>query len=200
MYFMAVATDYDETIAHHGTVAADTLAALLQVKASGRKLLLVTGRELAELEQIFDQLDLFDRIVAENGALLYTPQTKTQRLLAEPPPAQFIERLKAYGVTPLSCGQVIVATREPQEMKVLEAIRNEGLELEIIFNRGAVMVLPSGINKASGLSAALKELGLSMHNVVGIGDGENDHLFLRSVGLGVAVANAPDAVKPLIAT
>ena len=37
------------------------------------------------------------------------------------------------------------------------------------------MVLPSGVNKATGLSAALVELGLSRHNVVAVGDAENDH-------------------------
>lgn len=58
-----------------------------------------------------------------------------------------------------------------------------GLDFEIIFNKGSVMVLPSGVNKATGLIAVLKELGLSLHNVIGIGDAENDHGFLRIVGL-----------------
>ena len=61
---------------------------------------------------------------------------------------------------------------------MLEAIRDLGLELQVIFNKGAVMVLPSGVNKATGLDAALDELGLSPHNVVGVGDAENDHAFL----------------------
>jgi len=52
------------------------------------------------------------------------------------------------------------------------------------------MVLPSGVNKATGLSAALDELGLSPHNVVGIGDAENDHAFLSLCECAVAVANA----------
>ena len=73
----------------------------------------------------------------------------------------------------------IVATWEPHETVVLEAIHELGLELQIIFNKGAVMVLPSGVNKATGLAAALEELRLSAHNVVGIGDAENDHAFLR---------------------
>ena len=57
------------------------------------------------------------------------------------------------------------------------------------------MVLPSGVNKASGLAAALAECGLSPHNVVGIGDAENDHAFLAMCGCSVAVANALDSVK-----
>ena len=78
---------------------------------------------------------------------------------------------------------------------MLEAIHELGLEWQIIFNKGAVMVLPPGVNKASGLAAALEALQLSPVNVVGIGDAENDHAFLSLCGCSVAVANALDAVK-----
>lgn len=195
MYFMALALDYDGTLAYEGKVTTKTIDALIKIKASGRKLIMVTGRQLDDLKQIFDRLDLFDCVVAENGALIYTPQIEAQRLLVEPPPDLFVEKLKACGVTPLMKGHVIVATQEPQEVAVLEVIRDMGLELEIIFNKGSVMVLPSGVNKATGLASALQELGLSIHNVLGIGDAENDHTFLRLVGLGVAVANSYETVK-----
>jgi len=62
-------------------------------------------------------------------------------------------------------------------------------------NKGAVMVLPSGVNKQSGLAAALAGMGISEHNVVGVGDAENDHAFLQCCELSVAVANAHPAVK-----
>lgn len=195
MYFMALAVDYDGTLAYEGKVTPETIHALVKIKESGRKLIMVTGRRLEELIQIFDSLDLFDRVVAENGALIYIPQTKAQRLLVDPPSEQFVEKLKTCGIAPLMSGKVIVATEEPHETTVLQVIRDMGLDLEIIFNKGSVMVLPSGVNKATGLAAALKELGLSIHNVIGVGDAENDHAFLRTVGLGVAVANAYESVK-----
>jgi hypothetical protein len=78
---------------------------------------------------------------------------------------------------------------------VLDVIRELGLELEIIFNKGAVMVLPSGINKATGLVVALGRLGLSAHNAVAVGDAENDHAFLSSCEASVAVANALPTLK-----
>lgn len=192
---MALALDYDGTIACEGIVTTETINALIAIKASGRKLIMVTGRQLDDLKQVFNRFDLFDLIVAENGALLYTPQTENQRILAEPPPEQFLEELYDCGISPLRKGKVIIETQEPQEIKVLEVIRDMGLALEIVFNKGAVMILPSGVNKATGLTATLKELGLSMHNVIGIGDAENDHTFLRKVGIGMAVSNAIEAVK-----
>ncbi len=194
-YFKALATDYDGTIAHDGIVDDATLDALERLKHSGRRLVMVTGRELPDLERVCPRLDLFDRVVAENGALLYTPATKEARLLGPPPPDEFVARLKDLAIEPLSVGRVIVATWEPNETTVLEAIRELGLDLQIIFNKGAVMVLPNGINKASGLGAALEDLGLSAHNVVATGDAENDLAFMRTCGCAVAVGNALPAVK-----
>jgi hydroxymethylpyrimidine pyrophosphatase-like HAD family hydrolase len=98
-------------------------------------------------------------------------------------------------VKPLSLGRVIVATRQPNEKVVLEVIRDQGLELQVIFNKGAVMILPGGVNKATGLQAALREMGVAAENTVGVGDAENDHAFLKLCGFSAAVSNALPAVK-----
>jgi hypothetical protein len=195
LYFLALATDYDGTLAHDGVVDPDTRAALRQLKNSGRRLILVTGRELTDLKRAFPEWACCDLIVAENGALLYEPGTGRETVLAPQPPERFVARLRERGVQPLSVGRSIVASCEPMQDMVLETVRELGLELQIVFNKGAVMVLPSGVNKASGLAAALVESGLSPHNVVGIGDAENDHAFLAMCGCSVAVANALDSVK-----
>ncbi|MDT3677843.1 MAG: HAD family hydrolase [Burkholderiaceae bacterium] len=195
MYLIALATDYDGTLAHDGRVDADTIGALERLRDSGRKLLMVTGRELADLKRVFDRLDLFDLVVAENGALLYWPQAQEERPVAEEPPAELVAALRARGVSPLSVGRGIIATWEPNEGAVIECIRDLGLEWQIIFNKGAVMVLPPGVNKATGLAAGLSELGLSPLNVAAIGDAENDHAFLTACGCSIAVANALEAVK-----
>jgi hydroxymethylpyrimidine pyrophosphatase-like HAD family hydrolase len=78
---------------------------------------------------------------------------------------------------------------------VLAAIRDLGLDLQVIFNKESVMVLPSGVNKGTALHAALDELGISKHNVVAVGDAENDLPMLRMSACGAAVANALLSVK-----
>jgi hypothetical protein len=193
--YHALACDYDGTLASHGRVDDATLAALERFRNSRRKLVLVTGRQLPDLAENFTRLDLFDRVIAENGAVLYRPADRSERLLAEAPAAAFVAALEQRGVSPLSVGRAIVATWEPHQAAVLDAIREVGLELQVIFNKGAVMVLPSGVNKASGLDAALAELGLSRHNTVGVGDAENDHAFLARCECAVAVANALAPLK-----
>jgi HAD superfamily hydrolase (TIGR01484 family) len=195
MRFHALACDYDGTIATAGTVDGPTIAALESVRASGRRLLLLTGRRLSDLRRVFDRLELFDRVVTENGAALYRPDTREETPLAEPASKELVAYLRDREVQPLSVGRSIVATWEPNDGVVLEAIRTLGLEHQIIFNKGAVMVLPPGVSKASGLTAALRELRLSPHNVVAVGDAENDHAFLRLCELSAAVGNALTAVK-----
>lgn len=195
MRYLALACDYDGTIATHGRVPDSTVAALAKLRASGRKLLLVTGRELEELLGIFPAIDLFERVVAENGALIYQPATREVRVIAERPPATFVEMLRERNVAPMSVGHVIVATWKPHETAVLQSIRDLGLDLQVIFNKDAVMVLPAGVNKVSGLKAALKELDLSRHEVVSVGDAENDLAFLSYSECGAAVDNALPAVK-----
>jgi phosphoglycolate phosphatase (TIGR01487 family) len=195
MRYLALACDYDGTLASDGRVDEKTLAALERLLDSGRKLILVTGRELDDLLQVFPRINLFERVVAENGALLYQPASREEKLLGDRPPEEFIKTLRERGVAPLCVGRVIVATWHPHETTVAEAIRDLGLELQVILNKDAVMVLPSVINKASGLNAALSELGLSPHNIVAVGDAENDLAFFKLCGCSVAVANALPMVK-----
>ncbi|HET9372560.1 MAG TPA: HAD-IIB family hydrolase [Vicinamibacterales bacterium] len=195
MRYAVLAVDYDGTIASHGVVHDDTVAALETLKKTGCKLVLVTGREIEDLIAIFARLDLFDRVVGENGAVMYTPADRSFAVLGEPPPPAFVGALRARGVQPLSVGHVIVATWEPNQAAVLDAIRDLGLELQVIFNKGAVMVLPAGTNKATGLDHALASLQLSPHNAVGIGDAENDHAFLNLCEYAVATANAVPTLK-----
>ncbi len=195
MHYFVLASDYDGTLATDGQVHDETIAALERLKDSGRKLILVTGRELEDLLRVFPKVDLFDCIVAENGALLYWPSSREEKLLGERPPEEFVKILRDRNVNPLSVGRVIVATWHPNETTVIQTIGELGLELQVIFNKGAVMILPCGINKAAGLKAALEQLKISPHNVVGIGDAENDRSFLNLCDCSVAVANALPMVK-----
>jgi HAD superfamily hydrolase (TIGR01484 family) len=193
--YRAFATDFDGTLAHEGVVRPEAMDALQRLKAAGLVLLMVTGREIEDLSRVFPPMDLFDLIVAENGALLYWPGSKHSQRLTEAPPQKFVETLQARGVSPLSVGHSIVATCEPHHQTVLECIHDLGLELHVIFNKGAVMILPTGVNKASGLQAALEHLHIDRAAVVGIGDAENDHAFLDFCGWPVAVQNALPALK-----
>jgi hydroxymethylpyrimidine pyrophosphatase-like HAD family hydrolase len=193
MWFHVLVCDYDGTLAHGGAMAPATMDALRSVRESGRRILLITGRRFDDLLDVCPEIDFFDLVVAENGAVLYDPKAKKAEDLVGAPPETLLAGLRAAGV-PYEAGRVIVATVVPHEVAVLETIRRLGLELQIIFNKEAVMILPSGVSKESGLRQALSRLGISPHNAMGVGDAENDHAFLSRVGFSVAVANAVPAL------
>ncbi|MDZ4836853.1 MAG: HAD-IIB family hydrolase [Candidatus Melainabacteria bacterium] len=193
--YLAAAFDYDGTLASDGRVFESTITALQKIKDSGRKLLMVSGRELEDLFRVFPQYEMFDLLVLENGALLYNPATKQERKLTEDASQDLINELKRRKVEPVNYGRCIISTWAPSHQETIEAIHALGLELQIIFNKGSVMILPSGCNKGTGLMEACKELGLSPHNVVGAGDAENDHAFLALCQVAVAVSNALPALK-----
>ncbi|MEM5423790.1 HAD hydrolase family protein [Paraburkholderia ferrariae] len=195
MQFFALATDYDNTLASDGRVADSTWDAVERLRASGRHAVLASGRELDDLLAICPRLDLFSRVVAENGGVLYCPATGSHRLLSPAPPEAFVAELRRRAPGAFSIGETLVATVKPHEHVALDVIRDLGLGLQIVFNGDAVMILAPGVSKASGLNAALDELELAPLNVVGVGDAENDHALLSACGLSIAVANALPALK-----
>lgn len=194
---VAIASDFDGTIGSDEGAPTSTLAALARFKATGRKLILVTGRPLGELKRVLPEVGLFDIAVIENGGVLYFPQSDTIRALAPGPSQAFAARLRERGVKELAVGTTIVATHADHHQTIAETIRDMSLDLEIILNTDALMVLPTGVHKAYGLAAALAELAISPSNVAAIGDAENDVVFLKYCGYAVAVANALPEVKAI---
>ena len=190
-----LACDYDETLAAAGRVSGRTLEAVSRFQASGGKFILVTGRALEDLAEVGPELTCFDFVVAENGAVLYWPQSGQVQSAASGPSDEFVAELAKRGVHPLAIGRSIVATVRQHAVVVRETIAEMGLDLETILNRSSLMILPRGVNKGSGLTLALEHLGWPLENVIGIGDAENDASFLSICGTSVAVANAIPAIK-----
>ena len=194
MNYLAIATDYDGTLAANGHADANAIAALQRVAARGCKLLLVTGRVLSDLKVIFPSSMQFDRVVTENGAIVFHPGSGKETLLCDPVPEKFVSALRRRGI-PVATGRVIAATHAGHAAMVREVIGELGLHLQIILNKESAMVLPAGVDKGSGLMRALDELKIPAQSAIGIGDAENDEALLAACGFGVAVANAVPALK-----
>ena len=117
MRYLALCTDYDGTIAHHGRVDEPTIAALEGLRDSGRRLLLVTGRELDDLQTVFDRArPLRARRRRERRAAL--PARDARRAAAGRAAAASgsSTSCSARGVEPhLGRAACIVATWEPHE-------------------------------------------------------------------------------------
>jgi hydroxymethylpyrimidine pyrophosphatase-like HAD family hydrolase len=190
-----LATDYDGTLAHRGLMAEATRVALARLRATDRRIVLVTGRLLDDLRRVCPDLSPFDAIVAENGGVLYTPATGARRVLGPPPPSALLQRLHSRGVPDVSAGDVVVGLHRPHAALTAEIIDELGLDRVLIYNVDAVMILPPGVTKATGLALALAGLGATPDETVAVGDAENDYAMLAACARRVAVANAIPALK-----
>lgn len=196
MYCRVIACDFDGTGATDGHPAPELYAVLAAARAQGMITLLVTGRVLEDVQRACEEFSPFDGVVAENGAVIHLCELGRTIQLGAPPSERFLGELRAQGV-PFHTGAVIVGTWEQHAGQLLELIRRFGVDGQMIFNRAALMLLPSGINKAVGVRRALEELGRSEHNMIAFGDAENDIPMLAAAEVGVAARAAIPAVSAL---
>jgi hydroxymethylpyrimidine pyrophosphatase-like HAD family hydrolase len=187
MKLSAFALDYDGTIAVDGGVDPQVRTAIAEARQEGIAVLLVTGRRLSDLRDAAGDLHCFDVVVAENGAVLEFPAGGRHVRLGPPPTASFLRELERRGI-PFTAGECLVETDARWAASILDAVRALQQPLVLAFNRGRLMVLPPAIAKSTGLRQALHALRISIHNVIGIGDAENDHDLLDACEVGVSVA------------
>lgn len=191
--YKAIAFDFDGTLTLDGSLAPATRDALASARARGHLLILATGRIVSELLDVLpDAADLFDAVVAENGAVLVSRDRV--RHLAPPVAPALLSALSERGVQ-VRAGEVLLACHVGDEAVVMQEVGRLGLEDRPVRNRGELMVLPAGVSKATGVRAALEEAGISWHNLAAMGDAENDHAMLYWAELGAVPANAVDSLK-----
>ena len=194
MKLAAVAIDYDGTVAVDGTFDPGVRDAIAQLRLRGIAVVLVTGRRLDDLRRVAGSLRCFSAIVAENGAVLFFPESGRRATIGRAPDPRFVEALLERGVD-IAVGDSVIETEANRATSVLDVIHALEQPQILAFNRGRLMVLPPGIAKSIGLARVLSTLRLSIHNTIGIGDAENDHDLLDACEVGVAVQWGSPALR-----
>ncbi|OBI63016.1 HAD family hydrolase [Mycobacterium sp. E796] len=192
-FFKVVAVDFDGTLTSGGNLAPEAVEAIDRARRDGLAMVLVTGRIGAELHAEFPQIaDHVDALVLENGAVVVI-DGQTHALAG--PVDQGLDQALATRNVPYRRGEVLVAVDGEHAATVVEVIGELGMDYQIIRNRSALMVVPAGITKGTGLGALLAKMNLSPHNTVAVGDAENDLSLLNLAEVGAAVANAVSSVR-----
>ena len=195
MRIRVVASDFDDTLAREGQIDPAALDRIRGARSTGLRVVIVTGRRMSELLEVFAEIDEVDFVVAENGGYAYSPQTGSGWRLAEPVSESLVAALASRGVTPLQLGETIIGTLAPWLDVVNDVVAEHPSDYAVIRNRESLMLLSRGVDKGSGLAAALTHLGFARAEAVAIGDAENDITFLAAAGLGVAVGDAVQGLK-----
>ncbi|HJR50363.1 MAG TPA: HAD hydrolase family protein, partial [Gemmatimonadales bacterium] len=193
-FFQALACDFDGTLAVEDRVPPAVRDALDQARRAGLRLILVTGRTFFELTRVCDCLDTFDGVVAENGAVIYYPGSAMIRDQGPPVSGRLLAELDRRGIY-YQVGRVIVGTARAAQAAVQEALAAAGVTRELIHNRAALMLLPAGVTKGSGVRHVLRFLGLSPHDVLALGDAENDLPLFDACGFSGCPGDSIAAVR-----
>lgn len=195
MRFVALAVGFDGTLARAGRYDERCVDALRALTLTGRKLILVTARALRELLEVFPFARIFDYLIAENGAILHESATRRSQILAQAPPEILVQELERRGVKPIMSGSAIITTSITNESRVRDVLNRLRLEYQIVTNDASLIIAPVEVNKALGVREVLRQLGLSAHNLVVIGDAENDFALFHLAEHAVAVQNAAPVIK-----
>ena len=186
MKLCVLALDYDGTIARNDRADPSVLEAIASARSRGIKVVLVTGRILAELRRVAGELRFVDAVVAENGAVVHFPDSGHTTILAQPVQPLLLARLSNVG-TAFQAGECLIDADAGSAHQMLDVIHDLEVPVVLLFNRSRVMALAQGISKATGLNAALAMLRASPRNTLAVGDAENDHELLRVSEIGAAV-------------
>jgi len=192
--FKMLATDYDGTIATRGRIPDNVEKDLLEVKQAGLLIAIVTGRGFDDLLRVCPQINIFDLIIAENGAIIYFPSQDKIEPLANKPPIEFITQLMQNNI-PFHQHRIETIVRRRFAEKASALIEKFQFPLHIIPHQDYALILPIGINKAKGLEKALSHLNITNNQVIAVGDAENDLDFFDYCGFKVAVGNAQAEIK-----
>lgn len=195
MYRRVMAFDFDGTLAAGGVVPPAVESALERCRASGHALFLVTGRRF-ETVMLGPVGELFTGVVWENGAVLSHTASGEVYVPFGQLDSHLLKALEEAAV-PVERGLAIAATWVPHDQALWQVLAAHGYSASVEYNKGAVMVLPSGSTKGAGLERLMTMCGFSTRNLAAFGDAENDLSMLRLAEVAVAVGDAVPAVRDI---
>lgn len=190
-----MAFDFDGTLAVEGKVPVELVSALERCRDSGHALFLVTGRRYDSVP-LGPLAELFAGIVWENGAVLAHRASGELYLPFGQLHPRLLKALTDAGI-PFERGLAIAATWTPHEQAVWQVLGTHGGEASVEYNKGALMIVPPGTSKGTGLERLLALCGFSARNLAAFGDAENDLSMLNLAEVAVAVEDAILAVREM---
>jgi len=194
MLIKALACDLGGTLAVGDRISSKVRETLQRVRQAGVRLILVTGRTFFEVTRVCDCLELFDAVVAENGAVVYYPASAMIRDHELAVPARLSAELDQRGIQ-YQTGRVIIGAARGDEVAVREALAGARVTRDVIHDRGGLMLVPAGVSKGSGVQQVLRTLGLSPHDVLAIGDGESDLPLFDACGFSACPGDSIGSVR-----
>ncbi|WP_047980856.1 Cof-type HAD-IIB family hydrolase [Ornithinibacillus contaminans] len=213
-----IALDMDGTLLTKELEVTDrTKEAIHGALEKGVQVVLSTGRSLATCYPYAEELNLTSYLVTCNGGEIWTMKKELleQHLLD----TEIVEKIWHLGDS-LGVHMWMISTEgflqgerpesfydykwlkfgcDSEDTDKLDELVKElsyFADLEITNSLPTnIEINPKGVSKASALHRVCDELGITMDNVMAVGDSLNDIKMIQEAGVGVAMGNAQEAIK-----
>ncbi|AEN90191.1 Putative hydrolase YcsE [Priestia megaterium WSH-002] len=216
--FKLIALDMDGTLLNNQQeVSEENRAAIAKAQEQGVHVVLSTGRSLLTCREYAQSLQLSSYLITVNGSEIWDESGQlVERKLIE---ASHIEKmwnltqehkLNFWAVTT----DKVWRDEFPEDIVSQEWLKfgydipDDALREEVLKQIAGISdfeisnssltnleINALGINKAKGIMTVCERLGISMDEVIAMGDSLNDMAMIEAAGCGIAMGNAQEAVK-----
>lgn len=216
--FKLIALDMDGTLLNNQQEVSDeNRAAIAKAQEQGVHVVLSTGRSLLTCREYAQSLQLSSYLITVNGSEIWDESGQlVERKLIE---ASHIEKmwnltqehkLNFWAVTT----DKVWRDEFPEDIASQEWLKfgydipDDALREEVLKQIAGISdfeisnssltnleINALGINKAKGIMTVCERLGISMDEVIAMGDSLNDMAMIEAAGCGIAMGNAQEAVK-----
>jgi phosphoglycolate phosphatase (TIGR01487 family) len=200
----AVACDVDGTITdRQRRISLPAIVCMRDLVERGVEVVLASGNTACFMDALARAIGTSGTVIAENGGVFRIGFAGALQIEGDRSEAVSAFRvLEAYyqrkGVALELYGEryrfsdVAIARTVPTE-EVREVVR--GLGVKVLDTGFAIHLQAKGLSKGLALQKLAAGMGIPAEEFLAVGDSENDLEMIEAAGIGVAVANAGDAVK-----
>jgi hydroxymethylpyrimidine pyrophosphatase-like HAD family hydrolase len=217
--YKLIALDMDGTLLNsEHEVSEENRSWMFKALDAGITVMLSTGRGVQNVYPYTDKLELTTPIVAVNGGEVYkAPRELISRHTLDVEAIRSMHEMAvrhdawfwAYAVEGLfnreqwtdDLGSLewlkfgFFTDNDASRAHITDWLREQDVYEITNSHPHNLEVNPKGISKASGIAEVCRQLGITMNEVVAMGDSLNDMSMIREAGLGVAMGNAQEALK-----
>ncbi|MGF7117850.1 phosphoglycolate phosphatase [Methanobacterium oryzae] len=194
----AIAIDIDGTITDQNRkICVNAINALRKAEDNGYPIILVTGNVLCAAKMVAVMVGTSGGIVSENGGFI---QTRKKNLILGDiekckPAYEFLKSKYSIEKTEFSNIRLseIAIVRNIDVNIVKETVKD--FDVEVYDTKFAIHLTDPEVNKGKSLEIVAKDMGITLDEIMAIGDSENDLEFLEVAGFKVAVRNADKELK-----
>ncbi len=202
-FFRAIIADFDRTLIEKPAKAVFDkndidIELFQQLKKTGLKLLLATGRPLEYVIEMDRQIPgIWNCIIAENGAILYFPLSKRTFTITTETMQECRKRMAELDLPETTYGRVMIGAPIRFEKIIQNHLADIWDKLEITQNVDNLIICPLLVGKGYGVRIGLQYLGIDPERTIIFGDAQNDLDMFLNPGYKIAVQNADEKLKRL---